>query len=356
MRRTSGILLGVAAGGLLLGGAGVAVQAQRGRPEARMAEAAKAFLASLDEPRKAKAIFTFGSDERLNWHFIPKERKGLPLKEMTEPQRETALRLLRSSMSQTGDQKAASIRSLEIILRSVEMGKGPVRDPEQYFFSVFGEPSETGTWGWRYEGHHCAQNWTIVNGKGVASSPQFFGTNPAEVRVEVPGAPPKGTRVLVAEEDVARELVTSLSEEQRKEAVLSPTAPPDIFSGASRKAMAQEDRGIAQPKLSEAQQATLQKLIDVYVNTMPRGLANQRLTKLKQAGIEKVKFAWLGGLQKGEGHYYRVQGPTFLIEYDNTQNNNNHVHAVWRDFKGDFGMDLLAMHHQAYPHKIAREK
>lgn len=322
-------------------------------PEAAMAEAARAFLATLEPAQRQKASFAFTDDERLNWHFIPKERKGLPLKEMTPPQREAALALLKTGVSQRGFEKAATIRGLESILHVVEKGAGPVRDPERYFFTVFGEPKAGGTWAWRYEGHHCAMNWTVIKGSSVASSPQFFGSNPAEVRVDVPNAPPRGTKVLAEEEDAARALLASLDEAQRKEAILSAEAPRDIITGATRQAAIQEDKGLAYGKLKPEQQRLMLALIRVYTGKQPQALARQRVQKLRQAGLDNVKFAWLGSTEKDQGHYYRVQGPTFLIEYDNTQNNANHVHAVWRDFKGDFGMDMLAMHYQASPHRVA---
>jgi hypothetical protein len=341
---------------LLVAGAGVTVSAQRDDPPAAMTAAAKAFLGTLDEKQKAQAQFPFASEERLNWHFIPRARKGLPLKEMTEPQRRAALALLRAGFSQEGFDKVALIRDLEKILKATEMGRGPVRDHELYFFSVFGQPSETGTWGWRYEGHHCAHNWTLVNGKSVASSPQFFGSNPAEVRVDVPDAPARGTKVLAKEELVARKLLAALSDEEKKVAILNTTAPADIITGAQRQAAIQEDTGIAYGKLSGDKRRLLLDLIRVYTDVQPKKLADERLARLRKAGLDGIKFAWMGPTEVNQGHYYRVQGPTFLIEYDNTQNNANHVHAVWRDFKGDFGLDLLAMHYHASPHRVAKAR
>lgn len=336
----------------------LAVRAQNDRPEAQMASAAKAFLGSLDEPRKAKAVFPFNdTQERLNWHFVPKYnmRKGLPLKEMTPAQQKAALALLDAGLGDKGLQKANTIRELERILRVME-NNNQTRDRELYYFTVFGEPSETGTWGWRYEGHHCSLNWTIVKGKAIASTPQFFGTNPGEVRVDVPEAPPKGTRVLGAEEDLGRALVKSLTDEQKKEAIISDKAPDDILTGAERQAAIQEDKGIPFSKLTKEQQGMMVTLVREYASAQPPALARERLEKIRAAGTDNVKFAWMGGLEKNERHYYRIQGKTFLIEYDNTQNNANHVHAVWRDFKGDFGMDLLAMHYRSTPHRIARAK
>ena len=319
---------------------------QTSAPGSAMLEAARTFLATLDAAQKSKALLTFNSEERFHWFYTPVSRKGIPLKELKGPQRQAARALLRAGLSEKGYTKAEMIRKLEGVLRELEGSSGPTRDPDLYFFTFFGEPSENGAWGWRYEGHHCSQNWTILNGQSIGSSPQFFGANPAEVR----DGPMKGTRLLSAEEDLARSLVKSLSAEQRAQVVLSATAPGDILTSNERKAAIQEDRGIAYSKLGKDQQGTLLALIEEYLGAQPRAQARQRLDKIREAGFDEIKFAWMGGLDKGQGHYYRVQGRTFLIEYDNTQNGANHVHCVWRDFNGDWGQDLLAEHYRNSPH------
>jgi hypothetical protein len=311
-----------------------------------MLDAARAFIATLDPGQKSKATLPFNSDERFHWFYTPVPRKGVPLKELTASQQHAALALLHAGLSEKGYSKAEAIRKLEAVLHELEEGKGPTRDPDLYFFTFFGEPSTEGAWGWRYEGHHCSQNWTIVNGKSIGSSPQFFGANPAEVRA----GPMKGTRVLAAEEDLGRSLVKSLTAAQRGEAVINITPPNDIVTTNARKAAIEEDKGVAYSKLSKEQQGMLMALIDDYLSAQPRAQAQQRLDKLRQAGFDLIKFAWMGGLEKGEGHYYRVQGSTFLIEYDNTQNSANHIHCVWRDFNGDWGEDLLAAHYRNSPH------
>jgi hypothetical protein len=311
-----------------------------------MLDGARAFLATLDPGQKSKAMLPFNSDERFHWFYTPVPRKGVPLKELTASQQHAALALLRAGLSEKGYSKAETIRKLEDVLRELEQGKGPTRDPDLYFFTFFGEPSADGAWGWRYEGHHCSQNWTIVNGKSIGSSPQFFGANPAEVRA----GPMKGTRVLAAEEDLGRSLVKSMTAAQRAEAVINVAAPNDIVTKNERKAAIEEDKGVAYSKLGKEQQGMLMALIEEYLSAQPRAQARQRLDKLREAGFYLIKFAWMGGLEKGEGHYYRVQGSTFLIEYDNTQNNANHVHCVWRDFNGDWGEDLLAAHYRNSPH------
>jgi hypothetical protein len=320
--------------------------AQTAPAASSMLEAAGAFLATLEPAQKSKTVQPFNSEERFRWFYTPVSRKGIPLKELNARQQQAALALLRAGLSEKGYTKAETIRKLEEVLRDLEAGKGPTRDPDLYFFTFFGEPTANGAWGWRYEGHHCSQNWTIVNGKSIGSSPQFFGANPAEVRE----GPMKGTRVLSAEEDLGRSLVKSLSAAQRAEAVLSTSAPGDILTSNQRKAAIQEDKGVTYSKLSKEQQGTLLALIEEYLGAQPRAQARERLDKIHQAGFEQIKFAWMGGLEKGEGHYYRVQGSTFLIEYDNTQNNANHIHCVWRDFHGDWGEDLLAEHYRNSPH------
>lgn len=312
---------------------------------ATMAGAAHALLASLDDAQKAKAQFAFDAEERFNWHFTPVPRAGLPLKQMTPAQREKAFALLHVGLSEKGYSKAEAIRALEPVLAEIE--HDPVkRDPDLYYVTVFGEPSAVGTWGWRYEGHHVSQNWTIVNGKSIASTPQFFGSNPAEVR----DGPKKGTRVLAAEEDLGRALLDSLTDAERTRAVITPDAPDDILTSNARTAAIQADLGLGYDALSTEQRGLLMAIIDEYAAAQPRALAAERLKKIREAGLGTIKFAWMGSRTRGERHYYRLQGKTFLIEYDNTQNGANHVHAVWRDFAGDWGTDLLAEHYKHSPH------
>jgi hypothetical protein len=307
-----------------------------------MVGAANAFLASLTPEQAAKAKFEFKNDEeRFNWHFIPRERKGLPLKDMTAPQKHLAQALLAAGLSQRGYIKATTIMSLEEVLRILEKDNGVRRNPEGYFFTVFGEPSENGVWGYRVEGHHLSQNFTVVNGK-VAGSPSFFGSNPAEVKE----GPRKGLRVLGREEDLARELITALTPEQQKVAIVSAEAYKDIFTMASRKAALEgQPNGLSATKMNSNQRQLLSALLDEYVWNMPDQIAQVRLDQIKKSG-NNIYFAWAGVVNRGGPHYYRVQSPAFLIEYDNTQNNANHIHSVWRDFNGDFGLDLLKQHYE----------
>lgn len=325
-----------------------------GPSPAAMEVAATKFLESLTPEQRQQAMFPFEGNERTHWHFIPTEifpRNGLTIKQMNQTQRERAHDLLKAGLSQRGYMTATQIMQLENVLAAIEAaqpltGNRFVRDPERYFFSIFGTPSTRNTWAWRVEGHHVSLHFTVVNGTLAAGSPSFFGSNPAEVR----SGPKKGTRVLGAEEDAARALVESLDASQREKAIINTTAPNDIVTMASVKVDPLSPVGIPASALTTDQRALLRKLIDVYTGYMADDIAADRLTRIDKAGWDKIAFAWAGSLERGRKHYYRVQGPTFLIEYDNTQNDANHIHSVWRDFNGDFGEDLLREHLRNTPH------
>ncbi len=310
-----------------------------------IAKSARAFLATLDQGGVARARLPFDSDQRFDWWYIPRERHGLPLKAMNDAQQKAALALLRAGLSEKGYTKTQTIIALEPVLAEIE--QNPVRrDPALYYVAIFGEPAEQGAWGWRFEGHHISLHWTFVAGRSLASTPQFLGSNPAFVR----SGPKLGTRALAAEEDLARALLKSLSAEQRKEAVISETAPNDIATTNTRQAAIAEARGLSFSRMSEAQRGMLLALLEEYAGVQRREIAEKRLRRVREAGVDKLVFAWMGGPERGQGHYYRVQGPSFVVEYDNVQNGNNHIHSVWRDFQGDFGRDLLAEHYRTSDH------
>ena len=307
-----------------------------------MTDAAKAFLSSLTPAERTQATFQFQDQERFNWHYIPRVRKGLALRDMTGEQKQLAHAFLAAGLSQQGYIKAVSIMSLDEVLKILEGGKGPMRDPEGYYFSVFGEPSASGTWGYRIEGHHFSQNYTIVNGK-LQGAPSFFGTNPAQIRE----GPRAGLRILAREDDLGHELVKSLTAEQKKTAIFSKDAPKEIITEASRKAALNgQPSGLEASKMTAAQRAILQNLLDEYCHNMTDQIDETRENQIKKAG-ENIFFAWAGGEEPGQGHYYRVQTSSFLVEFDDTQDNANHIHSVWRDFDGDFGLDLLKEHYQS---------
>lgn len=306
-----------------------------------MTEAAGRFVSALDDAKKAHASFPFDSPERLNWHFIPRPRKGLPIKEMEPAQRALAFGLLRTGLGGSGFLKATTIMSLESILREMEQGRGPVRDPELYFVSIFGIPSDKGRWGWRVEGHHLSLNFTLEDGRIVSATPAFFGSNPGEVRQ----GPRQGLRTLADLEDRALRLLQSLDADQQKVAIIAQEAPKEIRSGElkgdeggglSAKAPNEAAEGIAFGKLGEDQRRQMRALIETYAAEMPQEVGDAWLAEIDKAGVEKVHFAWSGADDRSKPHAYKVQGPTFLVEFNNTQNNANHVHSVWRNMLGDF--------------------
>jgi hypothetical protein len=307
-----------------------------------MNDCANRFLAALNADQRGKAKFPFDADERMNWHFIPKERKGLPLREMTPYQKHLASALLAAGLSQTGYIKAVTIMSLEDVLKIMENDSGEHRNPEKYYFSVFGTPSDNGTWGYRVEGHHLSQNYTVVNGRAI-DGPSFFGSNPAEVRQ----GPRKGLRTLAGEDDLGIKLIRTLDQQQQKVAIVDPTAYGDILTAASRKAAIQgQPSGLSASKMNANQFDALMALLEEYASNVPDELAESRVSQINKAG-RNIYFAWSGGINRGDPHYYRIQTPSFLIELDDTQDNANHIHSVWRDFTGDFGEDLLQQHYQA---------
>lgn len=315
-----------------------------------MAKAAQAWLGALNESQRETAIHEIGDAERTNWHFIPKPfegegmRGGLPMRDMRQDQRALAFGLLSSGLSHQGFATATQIMSLEQVLWELE-NQSPKRNPEMYYLSIFGEPGSK-AWGWRVEGHHMSINFTVVDGKVTSGTPIFFASNPAEVLE----GPRKGLKVLAAEEDQARALVKSLDEGQKKRAVIADKAPKDILTEALPEAASLGEEGIPFPELNDSQQAAMRELMRVYVHRLRPEIAEAEMAAIEAAGMDKVVFAWAGEFEDKTPHYYRIQGPTFLLEYANTQNGANHVHAVWRDFKGDFGRDVLREHFAATPH------
>lgn len=319
--------------------------APAGDAAGEMSDAAEAFLAALSADQRAAARFPFGDDERLNWHFVPRPRRGLAFRDMNVGQRELVRALLRTGLSQQGIRKVDDIISLELVLR--ELGGNPaVRNPDLYFVSIFGDPSGSGPWGWRFEGHHLSLNYTVIDGAPLAWAPAFMGADPAEVRQ----GSRTGLRTLASEEDLARTLVRSLDPAQRRQAVVAVRAPRDILTGSAREVDPLEPWGISITALRPPQVAQLVRLLDEYLGRMSDDLAASRRARIEESDVSRIAFAWAGSTEPGEPHYYRIQGPSFLVEYDNTQNGANHIHSVWRDFDGDFGRDLLKDHYDDHPH------
>jgi hypothetical protein len=310
-----------------------------------MTECANRLLAALGPEQRAKATYQFNDDERRDWHYIPKERKGLTLGEMSPYQRHLATALLASGLSQAAFIKAITIMSLEDVLKTMENDSGARRNPEKYHFTIFGTPSDSGTWGWRVEGHHLSQNFTVTNGR-VVDGPSFFGSNPAEVRQ----GPRQGLRVLSAEDDMGFEMIRTLDEPARKVAIVDAKAYSDILTAASRKAALQgQPSGLSAAKMSKNQFDALRALAELYARNLPDELAQHRLDQIEQAG-RNAWFAWAGGTNPGDPHYYRIHTAAFLIELDDTQDKANHIHSVWRDLRDDFGGDLLKAHYQDSHH------
>ncbi len=308
-------------------------------PGEEMAAAAGAWLNSLDPAQRQAAVYPLADDERENWHFVPKTRNGIPLKEMTPDQRLLARDLVAAGLSQRGLLATDAIIALEDVLFAME---GTARrDRGLYHFTLFGTPDPSGTWGWRIEGHHLSVNFLIVDGTKISATPMFFGSNPAEVRIE---HAQQGRRALAAEEDLGRALMKSLNEEQRRLALIADRAPADIITGNDRVARLPAPTGLGYGQMTSDQQAQLRALVEVYAGRLRAELAKTELQKIADRGWDKLHFAWAGGIERGDAHYYRIHSPEFVIEYDNTQNGANHIHTTWRDFRGDFGRDLLREH------------
>lgn len=314
----------------------------------QMVAAAKAFINTLDSSQKALALFPFDTDERYNFHFFPIEnRKGISFNELTSLQKQAAKSLIKTCLSDEATKKVDEIMQLENVLKEIENRKADdhFRDPGKYNMTIFGLPSNNTTWGWRFEGHHICFNFSARDKKLVSGTPGFFGANPAIVR----SGPYKGLQVLKEETEAGFALLHSLSGEQLKKAMIDTTAPGDIITFVNRKAMIEHPAGVLYAEMTTSQQQQLLKLISIYVQRNTKLFADEMLKDIQQAGLNNLRFAWAGFTEPDAGrpYYYRVQGPSIIVEYDNTQNNANHVHSVLRDLKNDFGGDLLLEHYKA---------
>jgi hypothetical protein len=303
---------------------------------------------TLEGDQRARATFSFLDDQRFVWQYTPGEREGLPLAAMTLEQRAAASAILRTAMSVRGADEAAAIIALEPVLAELErQDDDPMwrrRDPERYWFALFGEPDAAAAspWSWRVGGHHLLVQSTIVDGV-VAFTPSFLGANPAVV----PRGPQAGGRAIRGEEDLARALLGSLSADQRAVAVVDPLAPPDIRSGNGRRpSLARIPAGILRADLTVPQQGHLDALVRHYVGRARDEVADAAWTHIVEAGLDDLAFAWAGPDEPGRGHYYAIRGPRTLIEYDNTQDGANHIHSVWRDLVDDWGEDALVDHYR----------
>lgn len=309
------------------------------------------FLNSLSEELSDEAHFSLVDEERFNMNYVPMARKGPRFHDFNEIQKTAAIDLLRSSLGDEGFRKSKEIMSLEKILRVIEnddndkMPDGrPRRDPLNYHFTVFGDPSSGNPWGWRFEGHHLSLNFTSADNKIVSSTPTFFGTNPGIINI----TGHKDKEVLKKETSLSFELVNSLSPEQLKKAMFAAVAPAEIITTTRRKVEGFVQKGIFYNDLISDQQQLFRDLINLYLNNYEKNFSEGYRNKIKKAGMENLSFSWAGSLEPGVANYWRIQGPVLLIEYDNTQTNANHVHTVVRDPTDDYGEDSLKKHYKEH--------
>ena len=309
----------------------------------RMTEAATRFLETLDAEREALVSFPFDSDVRQDWHYVPRSRVGLPRSRMDVSQLESAHALMATGLSAVGARKAEQIIRHEAILGRMEGDSAQfLRDPGLYFFNMFGLPGGEDRWGWRVEGHHLSLNYTFAGVELQSPTPSFFGANPAEV----PHGPEKGLRILEMEEELGRNLFLSLGPEQRARAVIYADAPRDMITRADREVALGDPAGLPASAMTADQRDRLMALVRVYLDKNSDELKARALRKIEAEGVDGIFFAWAGGEQRMQGHYYRLHGPSFFVEYDNVQNGANHIHSVWRDIDSDFGRDLLREHYE----------
>lgn len=314
---------------------------------AQSSAAANAFIALLSEQQNSATLFPFDGEERYNFHFVPRERKGITFNEMNNAQKDAAMRLIRTGLSEQAIQKAQGIMQLDLVLKELEKRKPEdhYRDPGNYHITIFGLPDTATTWGWKLEGHHVAFNFAVDHDRIAGATPGFLGANPAIVL----SGDQQGKQVLRDETETGADMLQSLDAERRSKAVVDSVAPKDIISFESRRAQLDGSAGIAYKELTALQRQKLLQLISVYIHRYTRLFAEDMQEEIRNAGMDNIHFVWMGDTVQGIGHphYYRVQGPTFLIEYDNTQNNANHVHSVIRDLVHDFGGDELLQHYKS---------
>jgi hypothetical protein len=314
---------------------------------AKMVNAAQQFLASLSDEQRAMGVMSFDDPARLDWHNIPKpERKGLQVRELSAKQQELVHSLLRAALSEAGYVKAVKVMALEANLHEGEKNLvgGHLRDPLRFFLTIFGEPSDVGTWGWSFEGHHLSLNFVIEDGQVTSDTPSFWGANPATVHTFVPGGPEVGTRTLADEEQLAFDLLASLDAAQRERAVIADKAPAEYRAAGEPQPPHTPPVGLPAAELTDSQQETLRNLLAAYSGHLADEVAAARMKEIDARGFDQVYFAWLGAQKPGVGHSYRIQGPAFVLELVNFQsdpagNRANHIHSVWRSLEGDFGVE-----------------
>ena len=313
----------------------------------KMQEAASSFYDNLDAKARNKALFHYLDGERIFWYYPPLNRHGLPLKDMTKKLKSLVFTLLETGLSSDAFNQTLQIINHELILKELEIReniKTFVRDPERYYFTIFGNPKSKDPWGWRFEGHHVSIHFSIWSDKIISVTPLFLGVNPAEVK----DGDSKGLRILKKREDLAFELVNSMSKDQHHIATIYENTPKDIITYNSSRVTVPVVEGISWDELKIGQQKLLKLLIAEYVNQVNPNLVKSKLEYLESNTLKSVKFGWAGGINLGEAYYYRIHGGNLFIELDNYQSGANHVHSVWRDVENDFAQDVLREHLLTY--------
>ena len=325
--------------------------AASGADTSAVAVTARSFLSTLNERQRAVASFAFDDPERTRWAYVPQRRSGLPVGAMNAEQRAAAFTVLGTGLSERGTRLAHGIIELEGTLRELEGAVsslfGPRRDPELYYLALFVGPGGTHPWGWRFEGHHLSVNVTDLGPHGQIVAPLFMGANPARV----PSGPKEGLRLLAAEEDLAFELLQMLDPQQRARATIAAQTFGDIVTRNDPTVRPVAFAGLPAADMTIGQQRHLRRLLEVYAGRMADSSAHRQLQRINAVGFERLHFAWAGAHQPRRPHYYRIHGPTVLVEYDNSQGSANHIHTVWRDLENDFGGDLLRRHYARQPHR-----
>ena len=310
---------------------------------ADMAAAAAAWLNSLSPYQRAKATYEYMDGERVFWYYPPLNRHGLALRDMDAAQRKRAYGIMESGLTPRAYKQASQIIDHETILGKLEKERGVVsfvRDPELYYFTVFGEPGGAEPWAWRVEGHHVSLHYSVWGDNVISTTPFFFGANPAEA----PQGPQQGLRILGDRQDLAMELVNGLTSEQRRRAVIYPEAPYDILTYNSSRAVFPQEEGLPGSQMNGVQREMMMTIINEYVTTIREDVAQDKLNAIREQGLDDFYFAWGGGLENNTKHYYRIHGGNFVVEYDNRQNDANHIHSVLRDEENDFANDVLREH------------
>jgi hypothetical protein len=309
----------------------------------RIAEQANRFLGTLDDGQRKQVLTAFESGNRLDWHYIPRSRPGLSLGEMNPSQAAAARALFATVLNQRGLEMLDGVRLLEGVLREQQ---GSFRDPGRYYVSVFGTPGRF-PWGWRFEGHHLSLNVALPAAGQISATPFFLGAHPATVR----DGRHKGFRLLGAAEDLARQVMASLDDAQRRSALIANRSFGEIVASPQREQDLGQPRGLELAAMTPAARGLVEALMDRFLGTLAPDLLAAQKRRVMEQGLERFRFAWAGSLVPGEAHYFRVHGPVTLIEHDNTQNGANHVHSVWRDLAADFGHDALGDHYRQNPHR-----